>query len=51
LAREYNPKKGIDKTSKDMEWSVVDERICTVDSNGKVTAGEMTGISKKTPLN
>lgn len=45
LARVYNPNKGIDKTSKDMKWSVVDDRICTVDSNGKVTAGNMTGTT------
>jgi len=45
LARQYNPNKGIDKTSKDMKWSVVDDRICTVDSNAKVTAGNMTGTT------
>lgn len=45
LVRRYNPKKGIDKISKDMKWSVVDERICTVDSNGFLTAGNMTGAT------
>jgi hypothetical protein len=45
LARRYGPTKGIDKTSKDMKWSVVDERICTVDSKGFVTAGDMTGAT------
>lgn len=45
LARRYNPTKGIDKTSKDMKWSVVDERICTVDNNGFVTAGNMSGVT------
>lgn len=45
LARQYDPKKGINLTSKDMKWSVIDERICTVDKNGKVTAGEMTGVT------
>ena len=44
-ARRYNPTKGIDKTSKDMKWSVVDERICTVDNNGFVKAGSMTGAT------
>lgn len=43
LARRYNPTKGINKTSKDMKWSVVDERICTIDNKGFVTAGAMTG--------
>lgn len=45
LARRYNPTIGIDKTSNDMKWSVVDERICTVDSNGFVTAGNTTGAT------
>jgi hypothetical protein len=45
LARRYNPTKEIDKTSKDMKWSVVDKRICTVDSKGFVTAGNMTGAT------
>lgn len=45
LSRRYNPTKGIDKTNKDMKWSVVDERICTVDSKGFVTAGNMTGVT------
>lgn len=45
LARRYNPTKGINKTNKDMKWSVVDKRICTVDSKGFVTAGNMTGAT------
>ncbi len=45
MARRYGPTKGIDKTSKDMKWSVVDDRICTVDSKGFVTAGDMTGAT------
>lgn len=45
LVRRYNPTKGIDKISKDMKWSVVDERICTVDNKGFVTAGSMTGAT------
>lgn len=45
LVRQYDETKGIDIDNDDLTWSVVDERICTVDGNGFVKAGEMTGAT------
>ncbi|SHO53409.1 hypothetical protein [Anaerocolumna xylanovorans] len=45
LLRQYDKEKGIDFENDDFEWEVIDERICTVDSDGFVKAGDMTGAT------
>lgn len=45
LLRQYDKEKGIDLENDDFEWEVIDERICTVDSNGFVKAGDITGAT------
>jgi hypothetical protein len=45
LLRQYDNEKGIDLGNDDLKWEVIDERICTVDSNGFVKAGDLTGAT------
>ena len=45
LIRQYDETAKIDFDNDDFKWFVMDERICTVDENGLLTAGEMTGVT------